>query len=58
MERRELYRPKRGDPDIEDKFDEMIQEQMKEIGYTKSVASVPVIETGGYSDIDLMFERK
>ncbi len=58
MERRELYRPRRANPDIEDKFDEMILEQMREMEEARADAVAPAIETGGYSDIDLLFERR
>ena len=51
MVRRDLYRP-RADPDKEDKFDEMISEQMKAL--EKERAEAP-FESGGYSDIDVRY---
>lgn len=52
-ERYLLNKVKRTDPDIEDKMDEMFFQKMAEEGKV-----VKNIETGGYSDIDLKFEKK
>lgn len=57
---RDKYNPRRRkyNQDDEDKFDEMIKEQMLRELEQQERSGMMAGETGGYSDIDLKFERK